>query len=56
LFAIIGVLVLVDFVILIPPTAVPNAILRWEQEELEGEEVCKFILSVRKLIALFVGW
>ena len=40
LFAIVGVLVLVDIVILIPPTAVSNAILRREQEEIEGDNVC----------------
>ena len=42
MFAIVGILVLVDVVILIPPTAVSSAILRREQEELEGEEVGKF--------------
>ena len=40
LFAIVGVLVLVDIVILIPPTAVSSAILRREQEEVEGDNVC----------------
>ena len=39
LFAIVGVLILVDIVILIPPTAVSSAILRREQEEVEGEDV-----------------
>ncbi|XP_065899591.1 gamma-aminobutyric acid type B receptor subunit 2-like [Dysidea avara] len=38
LFAIVGVLILVDIVILIPPTAVSSAILRREQEEVEGED------------------
>ena len=39
LFAIVGVLVLIDIVILIPPTAVSSAILRREQQEVEGEDV-----------------
>ncbi|XP_065899524.1 gamma-aminobutyric acid type B receptor subunit 2-like [Dysidea avara] len=38
LFAIVGALVLIDIVILIPPTAVSSAILRREQEEIEGED------------------
>ncbi|XP_065899589.1 gamma-aminobutyric acid type B receptor subunit 2-like isoform X3 [Dysidea avara] len=38
LFAIVGVLVLIDIVILIPPTAVSSAILRREQQEVEGED------------------
>jgi len=43
LFAIVGALVLVDIFILVPPTVVPSAILRREQEEVEGENVwyCK---------------
>jgi len=39
LFTIVGVLVLIDIVILVPSTAVSSAILRREQEEIEGEEV-----------------
>jgi len=39
LFIIVGVLVLVDIIILIPPTAVSGAILRREHQETEGEDV-----------------
>ncbi|XP_065899540.1 gamma-aminobutyric acid type B receptor subunit 2-like isoform X3 [Dysidea avara] len=63
LFAIVGVLVLVDIVILIPPTAVSNAILRREQEEVEGDNagdlpeiigVCKSDDSLPWLAVLLV--
>ena len=39
LFGIVGILVLVDIVFLIPPTAVSSVRLRREQKEIEGEEV-----------------
>jgi len=39
LFTIVGVLVLADIIILIPPTVVSSAILRREHEEVEGENV-----------------
>ncbi|XP_065899536.1 gamma-aminobutyric acid type B receptor subunit 2-like [Dysidea avara] len=63
LFAIVGVLVLVDIVILIPPTAVSSAILRREQEEVEGDNagdlpeiigVCKSDDSLPWLAVLLV--
>ena len=44
LFAIVGVLVLIDIAILVPPTAVSSAILRREQEEVEGDEVGNLML------------
>ena len=40
MFVTVGVLVLIDIVILIPPTAVSGAKLRREQEEIEGDNVC----------------
>jgi len=46
LFAIVGIFVLVDILILVPPTAVSRAILRREQEEIEGEGVGHGILNV----------
>jgi len=45
LFGIVGALVWIDIIILIPPTAVSSAILRREQEEIEGEDVSKVLLS-----------
>ena len=53
LFAIVGVLVLIDIVILIPPTAVSSAILRREQEEVEGEDVSALVVMFIKLTVLF---
>ncbi|XP_065899532.1 gamma-aminobutyric acid type B receptor subunit 2-like [Dysidea avara] len=62
LFAIVGVLVLIDIVILIPPTAVSSAILRREQEEVEGEDagdlpkiigVCRSENSLPWLVVVF---
>ena len=44
-FGIVGVLVLIDIIILTPPTAVSSAILRREQEEIEGEEVSEVLVS-----------
>jgi len=52
LFTIVGVLVLVDIAILVPPTAVSSAVLRREQEEVEGDEVGNFMLLF-KLTLLF---
>jgi len=45
LFGIVGVLILIDIIILTPPTAVSSAILRREQEEIEGEEVSEVLVS-----------
>jgi len=45
LFGIVGALVLIDIIILIPPTAVSSTILRREQEEIEGEEVSEVSVS-----------
>ncbi|XP_065899518.1 gamma-aminobutyric acid type B receptor subunit 2-like isoform X2 [Dysidea avara] len=62
LLTIVGVLVLVDIVILIPPTAVSSAILRREQEEVEGEDagdlpkvfgVCRSENSLPWLVVVF---
>ena len=39
LFGIVGVLILVDIVLLIPPTSISSAILRREQKEFEGMKV-----------------
>ena len=47
LFGIVGVLIITDIVLLIPPTAVPSARLRREQEEFEGNKVSVlFILHI----------
>ena len=39
LFGIVGVLILVDIVLLIPPTSISSAILRRKQKEFEGMKV-----------------
>ena len=39
LFGIVGILVLVDIIFMIPPTAVSSARLRRDQKEIEGDEV-----------------
>jgi len=53
LFATVGILVLVDIIILVPPTVLSSAILRREQEEVEGENVTMFVVftnSVESMI------
>jgi len=54
LFGIVGALVLIDIIVLIPPTAVSSTILRREKEEIEGEEVSE--VSVKLMINAFLGW
>ena len=42
LFGIVGVLIITDIILLLPPTVTPNARLRREQEEFEGSNVSGF--------------
>ena len=39
MFAIVGVFIIADIILLIPPTVVSNARLRREEEEFEGNHV-----------------
>ena len=50
LFGIVGVLIITDIVLLIPPTAVPSARLRREQEEFEGNKVSVFLYFMHIMV------
>ena len=40
LFGVVAVLVLIDTIIMIPSTVISSAVLRREEEEIEGDNVC----------------
>ena len=55
LFGIVGMLVAVDIIFLIPVTTVPEAILRREYEEIEGDNVSIFYnISTVSLCSYYV--
>ena len=54
MFGIVGILIIADIILLIPPTSVSSARFRREQEEFEGSKVSVLPINLLSSFALFI--